>query len=139
VLGVQPGRQAVQKAALDLGAPEAAVGLAADAPIRARQSLTAAAVARFVADSALIRSADRRTGRHGQRRRLAARVRVSVLGGVRIARAVAGTLGDGGSVRSCCLPVRTPIEGLAISNGCGPVWRWWPRRWPTSSAHVGSG
>ena len=33
--------------------------------------------------------------------------------------------------------VRTPIPGLAISNGLRPAWRCWPRRWPTSSAPRG--
>jgi 3-oxoacyl-[acyl-carrier protein] reductase len=117
--------QAVQKAALELGAPEVAVGLAADnADPGAAERLTAAAVARFGRlDGALISVGGPPGGPVGTVSDADWRHAFEsvFLGGVRIARAVAGTLGDGGSIAFVLsTSVRTPIEGLAISNGLRP-------------------
>lgn len=117
--------QAVQKAAMQLGAPDVAVGLVADnADPNAAERLTAAAVARFGRlDGALISVGGPPAGaastvsdadwRHA--------FESVFLGGVRIARAVAGAVGDGGSIAFVLsTSVRSPIEGLAISNGLRP-------------------
>src|SRR5262245_3719195 len=117
--------QAVQKAALELGAPEVAVGLAADnADPGAAERLTAAAVARFGRlDGALISVGGPRGGPVSTVSDTDWRQAFEsvFLGGVRIARAVAGALGDGGSIAFVLsTSVRTPIDGLAISNGLRP-------------------
>ena len=116
---------AVQKAALELGAPDQAVGLAADnADPGAAERLTAAAVARFGRlDGALISvggppAGPASTASDADWRNAFETV---FLGGIRIARAVAGALGDGGSIAFVLsTSVRTPIAGLAISNGLRP-------------------
>jgi 3-oxoacyl-[acyl-carrier protein] reductase len=104
--------QAVQKAALELGAPEVAVGLAADnADPGAAERLTAAAVARFGRlDGALISVGGPPGGPVGTVSDADWRHAFEsvFLGGVRIARAVAGTLGDGGSI------------AFVLSNGLRP-------------------
>lgn len=117
--------QAVQKAAHELGAPEVAVGLAADnADPGAAERLTAAAVARFGRlDGALISVGGPPGGPVGAVSDADWRHAFEsvFLGGVRIARAVAGALGDGGSIAFVLsTSVRTPLEGLAISNGLRP-------------------
>lgn len=117
--------QAVAKATAELGGPDICVGLAADnADANAAERLTAIAVARFGRlDGALISVGGPPAGaasmvtdaewRHS--------FESIFLGGVRIARAVANAVGDGSSIAFVLSSsVRTPIEGLAISNGLRP-------------------
>jgi 3-oxoacyl-[acyl-carrier protein] reductase len=117
--------QAVSRAAFDLGGPEHAVGLAADnADGAASERLVAAAVARYGRlDGALISVGGPPPGgaldvTDDQWR---AAFESVFLGGIRISRAVAGAVGDGSSI---CLvlssSVRSPIAGLAVSNGLRP-------------------
>ena len=61
------------------------------------------------------------------------------LGAVRIARDVCAELEPGGSVAFVLSSsVRSPLPGLAISNGLRPGWQGSPRPWPTSRAREGS-
>ena len=125
VLVSSRNEQAVQKAAHELGAPEVAVGLAADnADPGAAERLIAAAVARFGRlDGALISVGGPPGGPVGAVSDADWRHSFEsvFLGGVRIARAAAGALGDGGSIAFVLsTSVRTPIDGLAISNGLRP-------------------
>jgi 3-oxoacyl-[acyl-carrier protein] reductase len=116
---------AVQKAVADLGGSSKAVGITADnAEPTAAERLVAAGVARFGRlDGALISVGGPPPGtvtdtsdadwQHA--------FESIFLGGLRIARAVARAVGEGGSIAFVLSSsVRSPIPGLAISNGMRP-------------------
>jgi 3-oxoacyl-[acyl-carrier protein] reductase len=116
---------AVAKAAAELGGPARAVGIAANnADPGAAERLVAAGLARFGRlDGALISVGGPPSGgvlqvtdadwRHA--------FETIFLGGVRIARAVANAVGEGGSIALVLsTSVRAPLGGLAISNGLRP-------------------
>jgi 3-oxoacyl-[acyl-carrier protein] reductase len=116
---------AVQKAVADLGGNSKAVGITADnAEPSAAERLVAAGVARFGRlDGALISVGGPPPGtvsdtsdadwQHA--------FESIFLGGLRIARAVASAVGEGGSIAFVLSSsVRSPIPGLAISNGMRP-------------------
>jgi len=117
--------QAVTRAAFDLGGPEHAVGLAADnADPGASERLVAASVARYGRlDGALVSVGGPPAGgvldvTDEQWRSAFESV---FLGAVRISRAVAGAVGDGSSIAlTLSTSVRSPVPGLAISNGLRP-------------------
>src|SRR6478752_6017829 len=117
---------AVKRTTEELGGPDRALGLAADnADVNAAEMLIAAAVGRFGRlDGALISVGGPATGgvldvTDDQWRSAFDTVFV---GGVRMARAVSGGMGaDGGSIAFVLSSsVRSPIGGLAISNGLRP-------------------
>jgi 3-oxoacyl-[acyl-carrier protein] reductase len=116
---------AVQKAVADLGGSSKVVGITADnAEPSAAERLVAAGVARFGRlDGALISVGGPPPGtvmdtsdtdwQHA--------FESIFLGGLRIARAVASAVGEGGSIAFVLSSsVRSPIPGLAISNGMRP-------------------
>jgi 3-oxoacyl-[acyl-carrier protein] reductase len=117
--------EAVQKTVADLGGSLKAVGITADnAEPRAADRLVAAGVARFGRlDGALISVGGPPAGtvidtsdadwQHA--------FESIFIGGLRIARAVANAAGEGGSIAFVLSSsVRSPIPGLAISNGLRP-------------------
>jgi 3-oxoacyl-[acyl-carrier protein] reductase len=116
---------AVQKTVADLGGSASAVGVTADnAHARAADGLVAAAVAGFGRlDGALISVGGPPAGTamqvsDGDWRQAFESI---FLGGVRIARAVASAVGDGGSIAFVLSSsVRSPLPGLAVSNGLRP-------------------
>ncbi|MQA85176.1 MAG: SDR family oxidoreductase [Streptosporangiales bacterium] len=124
VVGSRDG-DAVAKAAEELGGPGHAVGLPVDnADPEAPAQLIAAARSNFGrVDGALISVGGPPggpvTGMSDEQWR--ASFESVFLGAVRLARAVAGELGPGGSIMFVLsTSVRTPISGLAISNGLRP-------------------
>jgi 3-oxoacyl-[acyl-carrier protein] reductase len=117
--------QAVGRAAFDLGGPEHAVGLTADnADPAAPERLVAAAVARYGRlDGALVSVGGPPAGGalDVTDEQWRAGFESVFLGGVRISRAVAGTVGDGGSIALVLSSsVRSPIPGLTVSNALRP-------------------
>lgn len=116
---------AVQKAVADLGGSAKAVGIAADnAEPSAAERLVAAAVAHFGRlDGALISvgGPPASTVMHTSDADWQHAFESIFLGGLRIARAVANAVGEGGSIAFVLSSsVRSPIPGLAISNGLRP-------------------
>jgi 3-oxoacyl-[acyl-carrier protein] reductase len=116
---------AVQKAVADVGGAEHAVGLAADnADPSAGERLVATGVARFGRlDGALISVGGPPAGPASQVSDTDWREAFDsvFLGALRIARAVANAVGDGGSIAFVLsTSVRSPLAGLAVSNGLRP-------------------
>ncbi len=117
--------QAVTKAAAELGGPDHAVGLAEDnSDPGAAERLVAAAVARYGRiDGGFISVGGPPPGpvMEATDEQWRSSFETVFLGGARIARAIASSVGDGGSI---CLvlstSVRSPVPNLAISNGLRP-------------------
>jgi 3-oxoacyl-[acyl-carrier protein] reductase len=117
--------KAVTRAAAELGGPEHAVGLPGDnADPGSAERLVAAAVARYGRlDGGLISVGGPPPGgvTEATEEQWRAAFESIFLGSLRIAKAIASSIGDGGSI---CLvlstSVRTPVPGLAISNGLRP-------------------
>jgi 3-oxoacyl-[acyl-carrier protein] reductase len=117
--------QAVARAAAELGGPEHAVGLCEDnADPGSAERLVAAAVARYGRiDGGLISAGGPPPGHvmESTEEQWRAAFESVFLGTLRLSRAVASAVGDGGSI---CLvlssSVRTPVPGIAISNGLRP-------------------
>jgi 3-oxoacyl-[acyl-carrier protein] reductase len=117
--------QAVTRAAGELGGPEHAVGLAEDnADPGAAERLVAAAVARYGRlDGGLVSVGGPPSGpvMEATEEQWRASFESVFLGCLRLTRAIASSVGDGGSI---CLvlstSVRSPVPDLAISNGLRP-------------------
>lgn len=116
---------AVQKTVADLGGSASAVGVTADnAEASAADRLVAAAIAGFGRlDGALISVGGPPAGTATQVSDADWRGAFEsiFLGGLRIARAVANAAGNGGSIAFVLSSsVRSPLPGLAVSNGLRP-------------------
>jgi 3-oxoacyl-[acyl-carrier protein] reductase len=116
---------AVARAAAELGGPEHAVGLTEDnADPGSAERLVAAAVARYGRlDGGLVSVGGPPPGQAMETTEEQWRTAFEAvfLGSLRVTRAIASSVGDGGSI---CLvlstSVRTPVPGIAISNGLRP-------------------
>jgi len=117
--------QAVTRAAAELGGSDNAVGLTEDnADPGSAERLVAAAVARYGRlDGGLVNVGGPPPGAlmDSTEAQWRSSFESVFLGSVRLARAIASSVGDGGSICfALSTSVRSPVPGLAISNGLRP-------------------